>query len=104
MYYKVIHNQKTIDLISGKLQYVKYQLKHKVLLLCEEKDAQGVLADSGKCYHLVTCLPFPCDEFPTVTIEEISEHEYEQLSRLCLKTPEEIAEEIILELMGRGVL
>lgn len=104
MYYKVIYNQKVIDVLD-KLQYCKYQLKHRVLLLCDESEAQGILSSSGEtAYHISTTLPFPTDIFPTVTIEEIAYPEYEQLSRLCLKTPEQIMEEVVMELIERGVL
>lgn len=103
-YYKVIHNQKIVDIISGDLKYVKYQTKHKVLLLCDITEAQGIISDSNNCYHLYSLLPFPVDVFPTATIEEITKSEYDTLTRLHLKTPEQITEELIEELMKRGVL
>lgn len=103
-YYKVIHNQKVIDVISGDLRYVKYQLKHKIPLLCDVSEAQGILSDSNNCYHTRELLPFPVDEFPTVTIEEITKAEYEQLCRCCLKSVEEINAELISELIERGIL
>lgn len=104
MYYKVIQNQKVIDVLDS-LRYVKYQLKHRILLLCDNKaEAQGVLSSSGNtAYHTSEYLPFPCDDFPTVTLEEITKEEYESLARLHLRTPEEIAQEIIMDLMKRGV-
>ena len=104
MYYKVIKNQKVIDILDS-LQYVKYQLKHRVLLFCDVKEAQGVLSSDGQtAYHTSEYLPFPCDEFETVTIEEITESEYKSLSRLHLMTPEDIAQEVIMDLMKRGAL
>lgn len=103
MYYKVIQNQKVIDVLDS-LRYVKYQLKHRILLLCKEAEAQGVLSSNGNtAYHTSEYLPFPCDDFLTVTIEEITKEEYDSLARLHLKTPEEIAQEIIMDLMNRGV-
>lgn len=103
MYYKVIQNQKTIDILDS-LKYVKYQLKHKTLLLCDKKEACGVLSSNGTtAYHTSEYLSFPCDDFQTVTIEEITKSEYDSLARLHLKTPEEIAQEIIMDLMERGV-
>ena len=103
MYYKVIQNQKVIDVLDS-LRYVKYQLKHRILLLCDMAEAQGVLSSKGNtAYHTSEYLPFPCDDFPTVTIEEITKEEYESLARLHLRTPEEIAQEIIMDLMKRGV-
>ena len=103
MYYKVIQNQRTIDILDS-LKYVKYQLKHRTLLLCDKKEACGVLSSNGStAYHTSEYLPFPCDDFPTVTIEEITKAEYDSLARLHLKTPEEIAQEIMMDLIGRGV-
>ncbi len=104
MYYKVIHNKKVIDVLDS-LQFCKYQLKHKTLLLCDEKDAQGILSSSGDtAYHIPTCLPFPVDIFPTVSLKEITKSEYDSFTRLHLKTAEQITEELIVELMERGVL
>ena len=104
MYYKEIYNRKVIDILDS-LQYVKFQLKHEILLLCDENDAQGILSSSGNsAYHLSTCLPFPVDIFPTVTVEEITAAEYESLARLHLYTPEQIAEEILTDLLLRGAI
>ena len=104
MYYKVIYKQRIIDVLD-KLQYCKYQLKHRVLLLCDESEAQGILSSSGEtAYHIPTTQPFPADMFHTVSIEEITYEEYKHLSRMCLKTPEQITEELIQELIERGVL
>ena len=103
-YYKVICNRKVVDTISGDLRYIKYQLKHKVPLLCPESEAEGIIADSGNIYHISSCLPFPVNEFPSATIEEITKSEYEQLVRLCHKTAEEIMEDIMMDLIKRGVI
>lgn len=104
-YYKVIKNQNVIDIYSGdKFRYVKYQPKHKVLLLCNITEAMGFLSDSGKCYHLNSLLPFPNDLYPTVEIVEITEIEYEQLKKNSLMTSDEIREDLLAELMERGML
>lgn len=105
-YYKITKDQKVIDLASGKdgLTYVKYQPKHEILLICKEADAMGIMSDSDKCYHLITCLPFPVDAYPTADIEEITEIEYEQLKQNDLVTVEEARVQLLAELMERGVL
>lgn len=104
MYYKVIKNRQVIDVLD-KLLFVRYQLKHKVLLLCDEEDAEGILSSDGQyAYHLSTLNKFPTDEFDTVTLMEISKTEYERLKALCLKTPEQIAEAVLMELMERGAI
>ena len=103
MYYKVLYNKKVIDVLD-KLQFCRYQLKHKILVLCEEKNAQGILSSDGQsCYHTAGQLPIESDEFKTVALEEIDEQEYKRLKLYNLSTPEEMAEQIILELMERGV-
>jgi hypothetical protein len=104
-YYKILKDQKVIDLASGKsLMYVTYQQKHKILLMCEEVDAMGIISDSDKCYHLKSCLPFPVDDYPTVDVEEITEIEYEQLRDNNLVTADEARMQLLAELMERGVL
>lgn len=103
-YYKVLHNNKVIDVLD-KLQFCKFQLKHKTLILCNEKEAQGILSSSGdSAYHLSTNLKFETDIYKTVTLEEIDESEYKRLKLYNLSTPEEMMEQIILELIDRGVL
>lgn len=104
MYYKVIYNKRTVDILDS-LKYCKFQLKHKILLLCDKEEAQGILSSDGtSAYHTVECLAFPVDTYPTVTIEEITKAEYDSLARLHLKTPEEIVEEVLLDLMNRGAV
>ena len=103
-YYKVLYNNKIIDVLD-RLQFCRFQLKHKVLILCEEKDAQGILSSNGEtCYHTSGQLPIESDEFKTVALEEIDEQEYNRLKLYHLATPEEMAEQIIMELIERGVL
>lgn len=106
VYYKVLNNNgNVIDLVSGnRLLYVKYQEKHSILLLCDEREAMGIVSDTGKCYHLVTCLPFPNDDYPTASIERITEAEYEQLQRCNFMTADEIRSDLIKELIKRGIL
>lgn len=104
MAYKVIKNKKVIDLLP-KLVFVKYQLKHNILLLCDEKEAQGILSSDGNtAYHISTLLPFPVDTFDSVSVEEIDQREYERLKAFHMQTPEEVAEAVLLDLMERGVL
>lgn len=104
MFYKVIKNRQVIDVLDS-LHYVKYQLKHKILLLCDESEAQGILSsDCNTAWHTTDLLPFPVDKYSTVTLEEIDEFEYNRLKTLNLQTPEQIAEAVLTELMERGVL
>ena len=104
MYYKVIKNKRVIDILDN-LYYCKYQFKHDILLGCDEMEAQGIYSSDGStAYHLSTLNAFPVDKFDTVSLEEITEMEYKRLAMYHLQTPEEIAQNVILELMERGAL
>lgn len=103
-YYQVIHNKKVIDILDN-LSYCKFQLKHKLLLLCNKDEAQGILSSDGTyAYHMSEYLPFPVSDYPTVTIEEITKTEYDKLKNMDFKTADEIREDMIVELLERGIL
>lgn len=104
MFYKVIKNRNVVDILSS-LQFVKFQQKHKILLLCNEEDAQGILSSTGDtAYHLPSLNPFPIDSFATVTLEEITEHEYNQLKAAHCMSPEEIIDQYTMSLLEQGVI
>lgn len=104
MFYKVIKSKNVIDVLSS-IQYVKFQPKHKILLLCDEEDAQGILSSTGDtAYHLPSLNPFPVDSFTTVTLEEITEHEYNQLKAAHCMSPEEIIDQYTIILLDQGVI
>lgn len=104
MYWKVIYNKRVIDVLSS-LQYVKYQMTHKILLFCKYSEAEGILSGDGStAYHTQDLLSFPVDDYPTVTLEEITKTEYDRLSLLHLMTPEEIIDKYTQELIDGGVI
>ena len=47
MYYKVIKDDKIVDVLDHIL-YIKYQEKHSLLLLCDITEAQAILSSDGK--------------------------------------------------------
>lgn len=47
MYYKVLKNGRAIDALD-RLQFVKYQPKHGIMVNCTEDDAQGIISSNGK--------------------------------------------------------
>ena len=104
-YYKVIYKQRVIDVLKD-LKYVRYQLKHQILLLCPFEQAEGVLSsDLETAYHTYDVPKnFPVDKFPTVTIEEITETEYKHLARVHMMSPEEIIDEYTEQLIKMGVI
>lgn len=104
MFYKVIKNNRVIDVLD-KLVFLKYQPKHKIMVLCGENDAQAILSSDGDMiWHESTLYKIPVDGYDTVELIEIDEYEYKQLKMLNGKTPEEIVDSLILELINEGVL
>lgn len=106
MYYKVMKDNKVIDVLD-RLSYVKYQPKHKIMLLCNENEAQAILSsDQSEFWHERTLYEVPDDgpHLDTVDLVEIDRYEYRQLKMLNCKTPEEIADEVILSLIESGII
>ena len=78
MYYKVIKNNEVVDILRN-INYIKYQEKHKILILCDIKEAQAVLSSDGKCgWHIEGLYNFPLDN-TEYEIVEITEFESEKL-------------------------
>lgn len=107
MYYKVVKDNKVIDVLDS-LTYLRWQPKHKIMVLCGIDEAQVILS-SGKndFYHERTLYNIPIDadvKYETVELIEISEFEYKQLRVLNMKTPESIIDEYNLLLLEMGVI
>ena len=104
MFYKVIKNNRVIDVLD-KLVFLKYQPKHKIMVLCGENEAQAILSSDGDTiWHEKTLYKVPIDGYDTVELVEIDEYEYKQLKILNGKTPSEIIDAFVLELLNEGVL
>ena len=106
MYYKVIKNNKVIDVLD-QLIYLKYQPKHKTMILSDINEAQAILSSNkNTIWHERTLYNIPVDEpkFDTVELVEICEDEYRQLRVLNMKTPEQIIDEYNLLLLEMGVI
>ena len=106
MYYKVIKNNKVIDVLDN-LIYLKWEPKHKIMVLSDIDEAQAILS-SGKndIWHVKEFYKVPVDEpkFETVELVEIDKFEFEQLRMLNGKTPEQIADAVILSLLESGII
>lgn len=103
MYYKVLKNNKVIDVLD-KLIYTKWQNKHKIMVLCTENEAQGVLSSDGnRIWHESSLYKIPVDGYDDVVIEEIDQYEYETLKVLNFRTPEEIFDEAVMLMLERGI-
>lgn len=105
MYYKVIKDNKVIDVLD-QLIYLKYQPKHKIMVLSDENEAQAILSSNGNTiWHERTLYNVPVEnDYDTVDLVEISKYEYEQLKRQYLMSYQEIIDEYTLSLLEGGVL
>ena len=106
MYYKVIKNNKVIDVLDN-LIYLKWLPKHKTMILTDENDAQAILSsDKNTIWLEETLYKVPVSEpkFDTVKILPIDEYEYKQLKILGLQTPEEIIDAFVLSLLEDNII
>jgi len=104
MYYKVIKNNKVIDVLDN-LTYLKWEPKHKTMILSDENFAEAILSsDKETIWHERTLYKVPVNGFDTVDLVEIDEYEYKKLRMLNGKTPEEIADAVILSLIEDGII
>lgn len=104
MFYKVIYNNKVIDVLD-QLIFLKYQKKYNRMVLCEEHEAQAIMSSNGKhIWHEKTLYNIPIDGYDTVELIKIDKYEYEQLKVPRAKSPEEIIDEYNLLLLELGVI
>jgi hypothetical protein len=105
MFYKVLKDGKVVDVLD-QLIYLKYQPKHKIMVLTNENDAQAILSsDQNHIWHEETLYKIPVDlGYDTVSLEQIDKFEYEQLKMLNGKTPEEIVDNMILFMVENNIL
>ena len=104
MYYKVMKNDRVIDVLDD-LIYLKWQPKHKIMVITNEDEAQAILSsDRNVIWHERSLYDVPVDGFDTVDVVEVDEYEYKQLKMLNGKTPSEIIDEFVLSLIEGGIL
>ena len=104
MYYKVMKDDKVIDVLS-RITYLKYKPRYQMMVLSTEADAQGFLSSDGeKIWHGDGMYKFPIEGYDTVSLVEIDQYEYEQLKILNGKTPEEIIDLYTKSLLEEGML
>ena len=78
MYYKVLKNDKVIDVLDH-LSFVKYQEKHNIMVSCTKEEAQAIISSDGKhVWHVTGLYNIPISGYDTVYLEEIDKYEYEQ--------------------------
>lgn len=106
MYYKVLKDNKVIDVLDH-LTYLKWQPKNKIMLLSDLDGAQAILGSDGNTvWHVEGFYDLPIDAgiHDVVKIMPIEKFEYEQLRVLNLKTPEEIIDNFILSLIENKII
>lgn len=104
MFYKVLKNNKVIDVLD-KLIYLKYQPKHKIMVLSDENSAQAILGSDGNTiWHEETLYNIPVEGYETVSLVPIDIYEYKTLKALNGKTPEEIIDAYTLLLVQEGII
>lgn len=104
MFYKVMKDGSVIDVLDC-LIYLKWQEKHRIMVLTDVNDAQAILSsDKNTIWHEETLYHIPTKGYDTVRLEEISEYEYKQLKALNMKTSSDIIDEYNLLLLEMGVI
>lgn len=104
MFYKIIKNNKVIDVLDG-LIFLKYQKKHNRMQFCEENEAQAIFSsDRSNIWHIEGLYDIPVSGYDEVIIEEIDEYEYKQLRVLNGKTPQEIIDEMVLYMLNNNII
>lgn len=104
MYYKIIKNNRVIDVLS-QLIYLKYYPKHHIMITCTEDDAQAILSSDGNyIWHIPELYNIPIDGYETMELVEIDQYEYDELKKLNCKTREEIIDEYTKNLIETGIL
>lgn len=106
MYYKVLKNDKVIDVLNG-VTYLKWQPKNKIMVLSDENEAQAILSsDTNTIWHERTLrkIPVNAGEYDNVELVEIDEYEYKQLRMFACRSLDEVLEEYTLLLIEEGVI
>lgn len=104
MYYKVIKDNKVVDVLDH-LTYLKWQKKNKIMLLCNEGEAQAILgSDKNTVFHVEGFYDLPVGGYETVKLIEIDQYEYKQLKMLNLQTPQEIIDSFVLSLLEDNII
>ena len=104
MYYKVLKNNKVIDVLDN-LIYLKWEPKHKIMVLSDENEAQAILSsDNNTIWHEKSLYKIPVDGYDCVEVVEIDEYEYKQLKMLNLNTQEAIIDAFLLNLIENNII
>ena len=106
MYYKVLKDNKVIDVLDH-LTYLKWQPKHSTMVLCDESEAQAILSSNmNEVWHEESLynIPVHAEFYDTVRVVEIDKYEFEQRRALDGKTKDEIIDAFLLLLLQEEVI
>lgn len=106
MYYKVVKDDKVIDVIDD-ITYLQWQPRNRIMLVCRSKDAQAFLSSDGNIIWrdpLLNDMPKDAGEYDIVNLIEIDRYEYDQLKILNMKTPHEIIDNFVMSLLEGGII
>lgn len=104
MYYKVIKDNKVIDVLDH-LTYLKWQPKNKIMLLCGLDEAQAILSSDGNTvWHVEGFYDLPVEGYDVVEIKPIDQFEYKQLKLLNGETPEQIIDAFVMSLLEQNII
>lgn len=105
MFYKVIYNDRVIDVLDD-LLYLKYQEKYDRMVFCSESEAQAILSsDQEYAWHVEGMYDVPEKAgLDTIELVEIDRYSYEQLRILNLKSAEEIIDAYTALLLSDEVI
>ena len=104
MYFKVIKNNKVIDVLDH-LTYLKWQPKNKIMLLSDLDEAQAILgSDNNTIWHVEGLYDLPVSGYETVKLIQIDKYEYNQLKMLSCRSLDEVLDEYTLLLINEGVI
>lgn len=70
--YKITIESENLTYYQEKLQYVKYQEKNDLMLMCDESEAQGILSQDGSQIYSLNKNYRLKEEYPVCTVTEIS--------------------------------
>ena len=102
MYYKVIGDGTILDVLLMP-QYVTYQERNKLIVLCKRNDARGILSTDGSTvWHVIGWKEIPLPNVISVHLIEINEEEYEILKSAIgsKETPSQNYDQVAVEISG----
>lgn len=103
MYYKVVKNNKVLDLLT-RIETVRFSKRNGFIIRCLPDRSEGFMSSD---YQRVYKTPQMLDNgmnWTVVDLVEIDEHEYNQLKMLNGKSPQEIIDAYTLTLMEEGII